>query len=95
MDPLQKLQTMLSWLIPVIVLAGLVLPQMVRILREYQRAVVFRLGKLLHAKGPGLVLLIPIVDRMVRVDHRRAQAGDDDARQCTRGCWCRRLFPRS
>ena len=42
----------------------------VRILREYERAVVFRLGRLVGQKGPGLVLLIPIVDRMVRVDLR-------------------------
>jgi regulator of protease activity HflC (stomatin/prohibitin superfamily) len=70
MDQSQKLPMLLSWAIPVFVLAALVLPQMVRILREYQRAVVFRLGKLLRAKGPGLVLLIPIADRMVRVDLR-------------------------
>ena len=42
----------------------------VRILREYERAVVFRLGRLIGAKGPGIVLLIPAVDRMVRVDLR-------------------------
>jgi regulator of protease activity HflC (stomatin/prohibitin superfamily) len=42
----------------------------VRILREYERAVVFRLGRLIGAKGPGIVLLIPGVDRMVRVDLR-------------------------
>jgi regulator of protease activity HflC (stomatin/prohibitin superfamily) len=42
----------------------------VRILREYERAVVFRLGRLVGAKGPGLILLIPAVDRMVRVDLR-------------------------
>jgi regulator of protease activity HflC (stomatin/prohibitin superfamily) len=42
----------------------------IRILREYERAVVFRLGRLLGEKGPGLVLLIPAVDRMVRVDLR-------------------------
>ena len=42
----------------------------VRVLREYERAVVFRLGRLVPLKGPGLVLLIPIVDRMVRVDLR-------------------------
>jgi regulator of protease activity HflC (stomatin/prohibitin superfamily) len=42
----------------------------VRILREYERAVIFRLGRLLGEKGPGLVLLIPGVDRMVRVDLR-------------------------
>jgi regulator of protease activity HflC (stomatin/prohibitin superfamily) len=42
----------------------------VRILREYERAVVFRLGHLLGQKGPGVVLLIPGIDRMVRVDLR-------------------------
>jgi regulator of protease activity HflC (stomatin/prohibitin superfamily) len=42
----------------------------IRILREYERAVVFRLGRLLGVKGPGLILLIPAVDRMVRIDLR-------------------------
>jgi regulator of protease activity HflC (stomatin/prohibitin superfamily) len=42
----------------------------VRVLREYERAVVFRLGRVLNQKGPGLVLLIPGVDRMVRVSLR-------------------------
>jgi regulator of protease activity HflC (stomatin/prohibitin superfamily) len=42
----------------------------VRILREYERAVVFRLGRLIGGKGPGIVLLIPLIDRMVRVDLR-------------------------
>jgi regulator of protease activity HflC (stomatin/prohibitin superfamily) len=42
----------------------------VRILREYERGVVFRLGRLLPLRGPGLVLLIPLVDRMIRVDLR-------------------------
>lgn len=60
----------LSWLIPLILLGIIVLPQMIRIMREYERAVVFRLGKLLGAKGPGIVLLIPIVDRMVKIDLR-------------------------
>ena len=41
-----------------------------RVVREYERAVVFRLGRLLPVKGPGLVVLIPLVDRMVRVDLR-------------------------
>src|SRR5262245_42664057 len=52
------------------VLAGLVAATSIRILREYERAVVFRVGRLLGQKGPGLVLLIPAVDRMVRVDLR-------------------------
>ncbi len=42
----------------------------IRILREYQRGVVFRLGRLLEPKGPGVVFLIPIVDRIVKVDLR-------------------------
>jgi len=70
METPQKLQTVLAWAIPVFILAVIVFPQMIRILREYQRGVIFRLGKLLRAKGPGLVLLIPVVDRMVRVDLR-------------------------
>src|ERR1700741_5632764 len=61
---------LLVWLISVVLLAVIILPQMVRILREYERGVIFRLGKLLGAKGPGLILLIPIVDRMVRMDLR-------------------------
>ena len=42
----------------------------VRILREYERGVVFRLGRLIEQKGPGIALLIPAVDRMVRVSMR-------------------------
>src|ERR1700751_3241250 len=61
---------LLVWLIPVVLLAAIILPQAIRILREYERGVIFRLGKLLRAKGPGLILLIPIVDRMVRMDLR-------------------------
>ncbi len=55
----------------VVVVVGLaLLSASVKILREYERAVVFRLGRLVGAKGPGVVILIPIVDRMVRVDLR-------------------------
>jgi regulator of protease activity HflC (stomatin/prohibitin superfamily) len=43
---------------------------MIRILREYERAVIFRLGRLIGVKGPGLVLLIPLIDRMRRVSLR-------------------------
>src|ERR671919_2363125 len=49
---------------------GILAAMSIRILREYERAVVFRLGRLLGEKGPGLFLLIPGVDRMVRVDLR-------------------------
>jgi len=57
--------------IMVIVFAGLIiLASAIRVLREYERAVVFRLGRLVAVKGPGIVILIPIVDRMVRVSLR-------------------------
>ncbi|HWT22293.1 MAG TPA: slipin family protein [Solirubrobacteraceae bacterium] len=54
----------------VVVLVAALAGASVRILREYERAVVFRLGRLIGQKGPGLVLLIPAIDRMVRVDLR-------------------------
>src|SRR5512136_164836 len=57
-------------IVVVIVLAAILLPQAMRILREYERGVIFRLGKLLSAKGPGLILLIPVADRMVKMDLR-------------------------
>jgi len=48
----------------------LILSSAIKILREYERGVVFRLGRLIGAKGPGLIFLIPLVDRMVRVSLR-------------------------
>jgi len=63
-------KTALAIIIPVGVLLVIVVPQAVRILREYERGVVFRLGKLMDAKGPGVVFLIPLVDKMVRMDLR-------------------------
>jgi regulator of protease activity HflC (stomatin/prohibitin superfamily) len=54
----------------VVILAAIILPQAIRILREYERGVIFRLGKLLGAKGPGLILLWPIIDKMVKMDLR-------------------------
>ena len=54
-----------------IVLIGLiVLFNMIKVLKEYERGVVFRLGRLLGTKGPGLIILIPGIDKMVRVDLR-------------------------
>ena len=58
------------WLSAILLLAAIVLPQAARILREYERGVIFRWGKLRGAKGPGLIFLIPFVDRMVRMDLR-------------------------
>ena len=61
-----------TWTIVVIVVASIVLPQALRILREYERGVIFRLGKLHRqgAKGPGIIFLFPFVDRMVKMDLR-------------------------
>jgi regulator of protease activity HflC (stomatin/prohibitin superfamily) len=57
-------------LLVLLVLAVAAAAMSVRILREYERAVVFRLGRLIGAKGPGVVLLVPLIDRMVRVSLR-------------------------
>ncbi len=57
--------------IPVIVfILFLLLASAVRILREYERGVVFRLGRMVGIKGPGLILLIPMIDKMVKVSLR-------------------------
>lgn len=48
----------------------IILANAVRILREYERGVIFRLGRLIAVKGPGLILLIPLIDRMVKVSLR-------------------------
>ena len=57
-------------LIAVAVFLVVVAASAIRILREYERGVIFRLGRLIDQKGPGLILLVPIIDRMVRVDLR-------------------------
>jgi regulator of protease activity HflC (stomatin/prohibitin superfamily) len=64
------MQGLFVWIVLLAIFLSILLPSMVRILREYERGVIFRLGKLIGAKGPGLVFLIPIVDRMVRMDLR-------------------------
>ncbi len=69
-DLIHQLFRLSVWIILAIVAIAAVLPQAVRILREYERGVIFRLGKLLGAKGPGLIILIPIVDKMVKMDLR-------------------------
>ncbi len=66
MDIISNLQIYLGILIIVLI----ILSQAIKILREYERGVIFRLGRLVGAKGPGLILLIPIVDRMVRISLR-------------------------
>jgi len=57
-------------LITAIVFLMFILASAIRILREYERGVVFRLGRLIGVKGPGLILLIPVIDKMVKVSLR-------------------------
>jgi regulator of protease activity HflC (stomatin/prohibitin superfamily) len=54
----------------VIVMVFMFLASAIRILNEYERGVIFRLGRVIDTKGPGLILLIPVVDKMVKVDMR-------------------------
>jgi len=60
----------LAVLVVILVLAVLFLGNAIRIVPEYQRLVVFRLGRCIGQKGPGLVIIIPLIDRPVRVDLR-------------------------
>jgi regulator of protease activity HflC (stomatin/prohibitin superfamily) len=54
----------------IIIVIVIILSQAIKIVKEYERGVIFRLGRIVGAKGPGLILLIPIVDRMVKVSLR-------------------------
>jgi len=56
--------------IAIVVLVIFFLSAAIRILNEYERAVIFRLGRVIKAKGPGLIILIPVVDKMVKVTLR-------------------------
>jgi regulator of protease activity HflC (stomatin/prohibitin superfamily) len=56
--------------IAIVVLVVLFLATAIRILNEYERGVIFRLGRVIAAKGPGLIILIPVIDKMVKVSMR-------------------------
>lgn len=60
----------LAMYFPAIVLLAVILISAIKVLREYERGVVFQLGRFWKVKGPGLILLIPVVQQMVRVDLR-------------------------
>ena len=65
-----NLQVFLCVVVFVIAVVILVLANAIRVVPEYQRLVVFRLGRCIGARGPGLVFLIPVMDRPVRADLR-------------------------
>ncbi|HSD63775.1 MAG TPA: slipin family protein [Ignavibacteriaceae bacterium] len=54
----------------VVLFVAFILSSAIKILREYERGVIFRLGRLINTKGPGIIFLIPIVDRMVKISLR-------------------------
>ena len=60
---------MLTYL-PALILVALFLFSSLKVLNEYERGVIFRLGRVIDAKGPGLIILIPVIDRMVKVSLR-------------------------
>ena len=70
MEDAGQLTNLLVWVITIIIFLSVFLPQMFKIMREYERGVVFRLGKYQSTKGPGLIILIPFIDKVERVDLR-------------------------
>jgi regulator of protease activity HflC (stomatin/prohibitin superfamily) len=62
--------TFTSGLVLIIIVIVFLLVSMIKILREYERGVIFRLGRLIGVKGPGIIILIPLVDRMVKMSLR-------------------------
>ncbi|CAM3945553.1 FtsH protease regulator HflK [Bordetella tumbae] len=62
--------TQLTFYGPVIVLIVVLVALSIRILREYERGVIFTLGRFTGVKGPGLILMVPVIQQMVRVDQR-------------------------
>lgn len=70
MSELFNIGSGIVWLFTLVALLIIVLPQVFKIMREYERGVVFRLGKFHMTKGPGLIVLIPFIDKVERVDLR-------------------------
>ncbi len=60
----------LGVLIPVLIILLLVISASIKVVQEYERGVIFRLGRLVGARGPGLFFILPVLDRMVRIDLR-------------------------
>lgn len=60
----------MEFLIAIVVIGGIILSSMVKILNDWERGVVLRLGRAVGVRGPGLILLIPFVERMIKIDTR-------------------------
>lgn len=70
MEDAGQFTNLIVWVITIVIFLSVFLPQMFKIMREYERGVVFRLGKFQSTKGPGLIVLIPFIDKVERVDLR-------------------------
>jgi regulator of protease activity HflC (stomatin/prohibitin superfamily) len=57
-------------LLPLLVIGLVILKMGIHVLQEYERGVIFRLGRLAGIKGPGLIFIIPFIDKMVKIDQR-------------------------
>ena len=64
------LEDLIPWLVPLILLLIMILASAIKIVKEYERGVIFRLGRLVGARGPGLFFIIPIFEAMVKLDLR-------------------------
>jgi regulator of protease activity HflC (stomatin/prohibitin superfamily) len=64
------METFSVFVVMIFIFAIIILSNAIRVLREYERGVIFRLGRLIAAKGPGIIFLVPIVDRLVKVSLR-------------------------
>ena len=64
------LEDLIPWLVPLILLLIMILASAIKIVKEYERGVIFRLGRLVGARGPGLFFIIPIFESMVKLDLR-------------------------
>ncbi|MEA3487999.1 MAG: slipin family protein [Euryarchaeota archaeon] len=61
-----------SWLIGIVIVLVIILASSIKVVKEYERGVIFRLGRLVGARGPGLFLIIPIFETMIKIDLRVA-----------------------
>ncbi|MGC8679593.1 MAG: SPFH domain-containing protein, partial [Fervidicoccaceae archaeon] len=84
MDGYTFLLSNLSAIILVVIFMIILLSMSVKVVREYERAVIFRLGRLMGAKGPGLFLIIPFVDRLIKVDLRIVAVDVPEQKSVTR-----------
>lgn len=84
MDGYSVLISNLSVIILVLIFVVILLSMSVKVVREYERAVIFRLGRLMGAKGPGLFLIIPFVDRLIKVDLRIVAVDVPEQKSVTR-----------